>query len=252
MQAELALIAALRQGRTVAATARATPPLQLSRLRHADSGWPGFAACTVLHQAGILDGDCYDLSVTAGAATRLAVVAAGSTQVYRAGQAAQRTTLGAAAGATLAFLPSPVVLGRDADFTQFLTVTLSPDSRVILSDIFVPGRLHAGERWAFAQYRTSLAVHSDDGALLVAERAAITRPALTLGLAARPVVASLWLLGAGFAQHLAAVRACLADAWTGADTLPNNAGLAVRCLATGGPAAYERLVAAAQWATNLP
>lgn len=233
----LELVWARQAGRTIARRALAYPPLQLSRLRYDQPAAPQQAAVTILHQAGVVQGDQYELAIRCEAGSDALVATAAATQVYRMPEAAaqQTMTIDLAAGARLHYLPEPLILCADADWTQTTNVRLAPTACLALLDVLVPGRLHRGEYFHFRRYRSLLEVHNTDGRLLLVDRVHLEPPQPSLSLLRDyPVVGTLYLLGQSYNRLLHQVRQHVAEPFLGADTLPNEAGIVVRLLGRSG------------------
>lgn len=235
-------------GVTRPARSYASPPVQLSRVRHDLPGRPHVAALTLLHLGGVLAGDRARLDVELGEGAAAQVEMAAATQVYATPSAcAEHTlTLRLGAGSALAWLAQPLILFGGASFSACTHVVLAPGARLALLEVLVPGRLARGERYRFARYAAQLEVCDATGRCLVAERALLEpqrRPLAVPGLLGdTPVVGSLYLLGDTVPAERLARVAHDADEAAGAGVLPNGAGLLVRALGATGSAVRERLL----------
>ncbi len=245
--AQLTLVFTSQGDRTVTQRAIAQPPLQLSRLRYDDPADSGRAAVTLLHQAGVVQGDCYVLDITAGGCSRATLATAAATQVYRAPEhgAEQHVHLDIGEHASFRYLPEPLILCAGADFRQVTNVRLAPTASLILLDVLVPGRLQRGELWRFHRFCSALTVTAADGHLLVAERSDL-RPDgqnwVGTGISEAPVVGSAYLLGRSYPPLLPALRREVSSTLLGVDLLPNQAGVIVRMLGSSGSAVRRALL----------
>ncbi len=243
----LELVFNSQDGRTTIQRAVAQPPLQLSRLRHDDPADPQRAAITLLHQAGVLQGDRYLLDIMAKADTHATLTTAAATQVYRAPDrgAEQLIELDIAANASFRYLPEPIILCTGANFQQTTNVRLAATASLVLLDVIVPGRLQRGELWQFSRFCTALTISAADGRLLLAERSDL-RPDgpswIGTGVPEAPVFGTAYLLGSEYPSLLPALRQEFRGAWLGVDLLPNQAGVILRMLGSSGSAVRGALL----------
>jgi len=246
--AALELALACDGKRTRPQRALATPPLQLSRARYDDPADSTRLSMTLIHLGGVLAGDQYDLTVDVGMGAKAVVAAAAATQIYSMpqGSAEQRTTIRAAAGASLHWLPGAQLLFAEAEYRQSTHVELAAGAFVMLGELLVPGRLARGERWRFRRYESLIELADDGGRLLAAERIVIEpgrrSPAIPGVMGAFAVMGTLWLLGDQLdAERAARWISAHGGTSVSAAILPAGCGLAVRVLSDGLAAAQAAL-----------
>lgn len=148
----------------------ATYPFRLSRALRLD---PTDAHRTYLYimnsSPGLLAGDAFQISVRLSDRTALYLTDQSATKVHQMAvdQGAHlHYDVEIGSGASLEYVPEPIILYRDANLEQAMRVTLAPTGRLVLSDIIVPGRLARGECFHFHQYVNRLKVHTPDGDLI--------------------------------------------------------------------------------------
>ncbi len=150
-----------RAGATsVVSCARATSPLKLLTPRnHGHAAW----VFTSTYGGGLVDGDAMTLDVTIDEGASALVSSQASTKVYRSPSGvstALRARVGS--GATLAVLPDPVVCFAGSRYRQAQRFDLAADAGLVCLDWMTSGRRARGERWAFDEYRTGLAIRIAD------------------------------------------------------------------------------------------
>lgn len=150
-----------RAGATsVVSCARATSPLKLLTPRnHGHAAW----VFTSTYGGGLVDGDALALEVTIDDGASALVSSQASTKVYRSPAgvtSALRARVGA--GAMLAVVPDPVVCFAGSRYRQTQRFDLAADAGLVCLDWMTSGRRARGERWAFDEYRTSLAIRVGD------------------------------------------------------------------------------------------
>lgn len=166
---------------------RDTPVHQLSlcfererfRVTRQDPPWkvvrafslPGSRALVHLHNVsgGVLAGDrlALDVEVEAGAAAQITTT--GATRLYRhrsgAPDSEQRARFSIGDGALLEYLPDVVIPYAGSRHAQWTEFRLGRASTLFWWEVLAPGRLAAGERFAFDRLRVHAAIHA--GALPV-------------------------------------------------------------------------------------
>ncbi|WP_248277246.1 urease accessory protein UreD [Brasilonema octagenarum] len=68
-------------------------------------------------------------------------------------------------GATLEFVPEPLIFFTDATLEQSINIKIHPTGRLFLSEMILPGRLARGELYQFNHYFSRLQVSSTCGEL---------------------------------------------------------------------------------------
>jgi urease accessory protein len=142
--------------RSVASRVYATSPLRLLTPRnHGHASW----IYTSSFGGGLVDGDSIRMHVDVGAGAAAMLSTQASTKVYRSprGTAADLHAQVAADG-VLVVLPDPVVCFAGSRYRQQQRIDLNDDAALVLVDWVTAGRHTAGERWAFAEYRSELIV----------------------------------------------------------------------------------------------
>ncbi len=229
----------------------ATYPFRLSRALRLD---PTDAHRTYLYimnlSPGLLAGDEFQISVRLRDRTALYLTDQSATKVHQMAvdqRARIHYDVEIGSGASLEYVPEPIILYRNANLEQTMSVTLAPTGSLFLSDIMVPGRLARGECFHFHQYVNWLNVYTPDGALLFADAMQLKgqgQQHLTSSplFATHPILASVILvvphadlhsLGLDLEQLTQAQPALTAAS----SPLPNCNGLLVRMMASNVPIA---------------
>ncbi|GAB3348849.1 urease accessory protein UreD [Modestobacter lapidis] len=150
MRARATLATALAaDGRTRVATLHSQAPLTL-RLTHpkGPEPWTGHDAgaarvCVAASAAGPIGGDDYDLTVDVGAGSTLVLRDISATLLLPGphGELSRlRTTVQVGAGATLVWLPEPVIAAHGCRHRSDIRVELGTGARLILSEQLLLGR----------------------------------------------------------------------------------------------------------------
>lgn len=207
---------------------------------------PHPAATTVFVQSptgGIAQGDRHTIQIDVGADAVAHVTTQSATKVLSmdCNYGASDVSLTVGAGGHLDYVPDPTILHPDARFCQDVTVDLAPGATAVVGDVMVPGRLARGEHFDFERFVSRIDVRDGDGGLLATDATHLapadgdpTAPGV-LGECA--VYGTLFVLAPDESDEVLAdladaVHERLGDAAaeTGATTLPNGAGVAVRAL----------------------
>jgi urease accessory protein len=108
----------------------------------------GLSAVFVNTAGGIAGGDRFEIKITAGEGSRIAVTTAAAEKIYRAkGPAAQfDIALKAAAGSQLSWLPQETILFNEARLSRRIDIDLAESASLALCEIVVFGRTAMGER----------------------------------------------------------------------------------------------------------
>jgi len=113
---------------------------------------------------GVLAGDrlALDIEVEAGAGAQ--VTTTGATRLYRhrpgAVDSAQYSTFSVGDGALLEFLPDPVIPYAASRHAQRTEIRLGHGAALLWWEVLAPGRLAAGERFAFERLRVETSVYT--------------------------------------------------------------------------------------------
>ncbi|MBD2077071.1 urease accessory protein UreD [Phormidium sp. FACHB-592] len=148
----------------------ATYPFRLSRALRLD---PTDAHRTYLYimnsSPGLLAGDAFQMSVRLSDRTALYLTDQSATKVHQMAveqSARVHYEVAVGSGASLEYVPEPIILYRNASLKQTMRITLAPTGSLFLSDIMVPGRLARGEYFHFRQYVNRLQVYTPAGDLV--------------------------------------------------------------------------------------
>jgi urease accessory protein len=240
--------------RTILATAERTPPWHVQRPLFLYRQHPRLATVTLLNTtAGLCAGDRLVLALDVGDG---AVVEATSPTVTRTfsmshGCAETRTSLRVAAGGYLEYLPRGVLLCGGAELRSSTSIAVEPGGAAGVGEVIVFGRAATGEGHAYRALSHRLEL-LQSGEVLLAEALDLApdrEPERAGVLGGYSAYGSLHLIAPSKepAAMLAAVRSVLAaqtGTWSGASTLPRDAGVTVRVLARSGHAAWTAVRAA--------
>jgi urease accessory protein len=136
-----------------------TPPQRVVRaFANADG-----MAVAHLHNlsGGVLGGDQLALEVTVEADAQAQVTTTGATRIYRhrpGPDAAQRTSLRVGQGGLLEYLPDALIPYAGARYQQQTRVELAEDAGLFYWELLTPGRVAAGERFAYARVGMELEI----------------------------------------------------------------------------------------------
>jgi len=162
---EASITAACNGGRTVITQQFGKSPLQVHRPLYLENSiHPTMYLRTP--SSGLLDGDVHRLAVDVQDDSQLEVRTQASTLVYP-GESAQHVSIRVGNNATLKFLPHPIILARDARFSQTIEVILENDSKLLMVDHWAAGRIAMGECWQFASYSASVRIKRDSKLVFV-------------------------------------------------------------------------------------
>lgn len=207
------------------------PPLQALRALDAADGAAELVISTL--GPGVMGGDDLIVTIDVGPDTHARVTTTGATRVLPTrsrGSATAFHLLNVEGGALLEWLPRPTILQTDAALRQTTHLHLAPGAAALLVEVLVPGRLAAGERFAFAELDATLEVRCDHH-LVVAERQRAQPSGRDLLPGADCVLATLFVLAPG--RQLPSLPE--------ATELPNQAGLLIRALCASASAAEALL-----------
>jgi urease accessory protein len=114
---------------------------------------------------GILSGDSLELSIEAGAATRIQITSVGATRIYRSRPnrppSRLATFIRVGDGAMLEFLPDAVIPFAGSRFQQCTAVSLGTDSGLIWWETVSAGRVARREEFEFDVFSSECSIHSD-------------------------------------------------------------------------------------------
>ena len=115
---------------------------------------------------GVVQHDRYDIQITLEANTHALITTVAATKVYRMpdGKAIQNITIDLGENAILEFVPDALILFKDADFEQIVTINLQKGALCIFQDSVMGGRIaHHDEFLQFRQLRNRIEVRDADG-----------------------------------------------------------------------------------------
>jgi urease accessory protein len=221
-----------------------------TKVRMPRTGYLGSAEAVLMNNSGgLTDGDEIDVAVALDAGAAVTVSTASAEKIYRSRGAATvvSTTLGAADGASLAWLPQETILFDRSRLRRRLQLSLSGSARFLGCESLVFGRLARGERVRHGFVHDAWRVFRD-GKLIWADafrldgdiEAALQRPALLDG---RRAVATAIYAGDDAASWLDPVRALLPDGEVRAGVSHRPGLLVMRWIADAAQALRRALVA---------
>lgn len=155
---ELYIRAENQGGRTAISDSRFTSPIKIAKPFYR-SGHTEVMMMTA--SAGILEGDFYDIGITAGKDTALKFTGQSYTKIFKAENsgASQRISISAEEGAKLLYMPCPVIPFGESVFSSQTEIRLAEDSRFAMCDIISCGRAAMDESFKFGSYRSRTAVY---------------------------------------------------------------------------------------------
>lgn len=224
----------------------ATYPFRLSRALRLDPTDAHRVYLYIMNSSpGLLAGDRFQINVRLSDRTALYLTDQSATKVHQMAveqRARVHYEVAVGSGASLEYVPEPIILYRNASLKQTMRITLAPTGSLVLSDIMVPGRLARGEYFHFRQYVNRLQVYTPDGDLVFTDAMQLkgqgTHHLATSPLfASRPILASMILvmpdanlqaLGRDLEQFAQEQK----DLTTASSHLPNCHGLLVRMMAS--------------------
>jgi urease accessory protein len=252
--ASIALTFARDCDRTVLVERRHRGPLRVQKALYPE----GDRVCQVmlLHPpAGIVGGDRLSVQVVAGGGSHAQITTPGAAKWYRSAGAVAtaQTTLRAAAGAVVEWLPQEAIVFDGARARAALMVELDADAVFIGWEIVALGRAAAGERFVAGRWQQVTEIRRD-GALLWCERGVLDGGSAALHsgavLAGATVFGTLWVTIANpVPDSLARCRGVsAAEGSTGVTALPGV--VVARYL--GASAATARTYFASLWRILRP
>ena len=144
-----------RGGRTVLMREYQKAPLMI--VRPFDLPCGTLSVFVVNPTGGLLGGDHNDIRVSVGPRARALILTQSATRVQPSASGAtatQTVQLSVASGGRLEYYPERVIPFAESRLLQTLRADLEPGAELGLTETLASGRVHAGERLAFAQYRS--------------------------------------------------------------------------------------------------
>ncbi|MGD1937792.1 MAG: urease accessory protein UreD [Cyanophyceae cyanobacterium] len=163
-------VAGDRHQRTIVTQQYTAYPLRLSKVFRLDQGDRHRAYLYITNTSpGLLAGDIVNVAVTLDAGASLYLTDQSATKVHAmpvpGTKAIANTHLEIAAGASLEFMPEPVILFAEATSEQITHITLHSEGALFWSEVILPGRLARGEYYDFSSYKNRVEIESWDGEL---------------------------------------------------------------------------------------
>lgn len=113
--------------------------------------------------AGILEGDDHRMEFLARSGSRARITGQSYTKIFAmdGGTARQHLKLTVEPGASLEYLPCPVIPFARSKFQSESEIHVAPGARLALWEIFSCGRVGMGERFQFQKYRSATRVYEE-------------------------------------------------------------------------------------------
>lgn len=163
-----------RGPRTILTEHGFTLPLQV--LGSMDLDDSGVATVMLLNPTGgLVGGDVIEASVTLGPGSRVCLVTAAASRVYRSAgaPAVSRFTAVLEGDAALEYMPDHLIPSPGARLRQSTEVMLARESTLICLDAWAVGRIARDERWRFEELDSAILVRDSRGPLF-RERAVLS------------------------------------------------------------------------------
>lgn len=115
---------------------------------------------------GVVQHDRYNIDITLEANTHALVTTVAATKVYRMpqGKAVQQITIDVGENAILEFVPDALILFKDSDFEQVITINLQKGAVCLFQDSIMGGRVaHRQEVLQFRRLKNQLKIHDAQG-----------------------------------------------------------------------------------------
>jgi urease accessory protein len=142
-------------GRTAIARQRSRPPLQTFGLQEADG--QGSAYLQILNPCGgLFEGDSAEIEVTLQRGAHLYLTTQAATKIYPVEHGRlirQHIRLRVASGATLEYLPLPLIPFAHAQYVQKTEIHVEAGGVCFVAEVLAPGRVARGERFAYHMLR---------------------------------------------------------------------------------------------------
>jgi len=225
-------------GRTRLIGAAHRMPMQTQRAQYRDPDRPEVATMSLLMVGGgVLQGDRFCQTVRLAPDAHACLTTPAATKIYRMerGYAAHETTLTVGDGATLEYLPAPIIVQRGARYAQRVTIIAAPTATVLCGELLIPGRIAMGERGVY-DVLALITERRDapDGRLCWRDALVIEPGALPPAAGATETIGTLFALAPVAADTVHAALAsepALHDTYWGTSDLPET-GVIVRIIGT--------------------
>lgn len=233
-----------RQAQTFVSQQYTAYPFRLSRTFRLDAENPDRAYLYLMNSSpGLFAGDQLHLGIQLDPTAQVYLTDQAATKVHTMpvpGSLAQvMYQIEVASGASLEFVPEPLILYADASLEQSIEVTLHPTGQLFLSEIVIPGRLARTEYYQFRHYFSRLRVLSPDRELIFADAMRLEGKANpfkdSLFFAPFPILATIAIVFPAIdrdqlSNQLTSAATANSSVRVGVSPLPNCSGLWVRLM----------------------
>lgn len=110
--------------------------------------------------SGLLGGDSHVLDVMVKPNAVLELRTQAACLIYP-GVSSSQTTIRLHENSKLIFLPHPLILAADAQFTQNIRIEMTESSSLVFLESWSAGRLAMGETWQFASFNNTVEIYTD-------------------------------------------------------------------------------------------
>lgn len=238
-----------RLGQTIVSHQYTAYPLSVSTVFRLDDDFDSCRAYLYVMSTspGLFAGDELNVSLRLSAKTSLYITDQAATKVHPISTAGSKATVNydieVGEGATLEFIPEPLILFADAALEQTTSIKIHPTARLCLSEIILPGRLARGEFYQFHHYFSRLQITSTSGELWLIDAMRLSgklNPFVNSHLfASSPVLGSLIVVLPEANLELLSAdvedieAANCPDLTVSSSILPYGKGLLIRAIASG-------------------
>jgi urease accessory protein len=228
-------------GRTRVVDLVCTGPVQALRCQYLDPLAPDLASVTIASPSGgVLQGDRLQIVVEVGPGARLRLDTQSATRLYRMPDRPARieARLDVGADGWLEYVPDPYIPFAESNTAIETVVSVDPTATVLLGEVVACGRVARGEVFRMTAFRSTVTAVRPAGALLFSDATILEagEPLDNPGmLGPGTAVGSLYAIASGADPEV--LRGTLRDhaalgVNAGASTLPNEAGIWLRVVAT--------------------
>jgi urease accessory protein len=218
-----------------------TGPVQALRCQYLDPGAPDLASITIASPSGgVLQGDRLRIAVEVGPGARLRLDTQSATRLYRMPDRPARieTRFDVGPDGWLEYVPDPYIPFAGSNTTIDTVVSVDETATVLLGEVVAPGRVARGEMLRMTAFHSGVTAVRPTDALLFSDATileadeALDDPGM---LGPGTAIGSLYAIASGVDPEL--LRGALGDhaipgVNAGASTLPNEAGVWLRVIAT--------------------
>jgi urease accessory protein len=183
---------------------------------------------------GVLQGDCLEAEIRVESGAHAIVTTPSATKLYRADHrvAESRTRLQVREGATLEFIPEPIIPFAGSRFIEDLSIDVEKGGKLLAWEILSPGRAARGELFAYDLLGLRMKL-SEQGRVVLREKADLKPvqekfPGLALGGSTHYGV--VLVVGGDPGRLESAIRDTLGESLSGLSRL-RGTGIVVKALA---------------------